>query len=219
MVKKLVIIGAGGFGRETAEIARRIIDKGESLEIAGFLDNNQEMHNKIINGIPVLGDITWNQQNKVAGEEYHFVCAIGDPDTKEQVVKKALELNYLPYTLVDPTVIIGRDVEIGLGSIICPEVILTCNITVKNHVIINQICSIGHDVVISDYCTINPLSAISGGVKIDEKVMIGTHSSILQYLEIGKGSIVAAGACVIAKVPENVLVAGVPAQIKKKRTK
>jgi sugar O-acyltransferase (sialic acid O-acetyltransferase NeuD family) len=214
-MKKLVIIGAGGFGKQTSEIIKRLKSHGEEIQLIGFLDSNKDLHNEKINAIPVLGDIDWINSVK-SRESYYFVCSIAEPITRKRVVKKAIELGYIPYSLTDPSVIQGFDVEIGKGSIICPGVILTSNIHIGSYVIINRLCSIGHDVNISEFCTINPLSAIGGHVNISKNVLIGAHSSVLQNLSIGKNSVIGAGASIIFDVPESVLVVGVPGKIKKK---
>ncbi|MBN2156581.1 MAG: acetyltransferase [Candidatus Lokiarchaeota archaeon] len=213
-MKKLVIIGAGGFGKQTSEIVNRLISQGEQIQLKGFLDSNKSLHNQKINDIRVLGDIDWiNSEDP--NEKNYFVCSIADPATREKVVIEARKLKYIPYTLVDPSVIQGYGVKIGEGSIICPGVILTSNISINSYVIINRLCSIGHDVNISDFCTINPLTAIGGYVHLKKSVLIGAHSSILQKLSVGKNSVIGAGASVISDVPESVLVVGVPGKIKK----
>ncbi len=212
-LKKIVIIGAGGFGREVLEIIKRINSVDHQYDILGFIDDNKEIFGTLINEHEVLGGIEWIKSSKQ--ENIHFVCAIGDPKVKKHVIQKALDLGYIPGTIIDPSVNLNYNVKIGEGSIICPGNQLTTNINIKKHVIINQICSIGHDVSIGDYSTINPLSAISGGVKLGEGCFIGTGAKILQYQEIGDWSVVGASACVINNIPDYKLAIGVPAKIKK----
>ena len=106
----LVIVGAGGFGRETAEIAKVIAERDNNLTVLGFIDDSKEKHGKILNDLPVLGDLDWIKTRK---EKTHFVCGIGDPVIKKLLVDKALLLGYEPYTLVHPFTNVHSDVKIG----------------------------------------------------------------------------------------------------------
>lgn len=217
MSKDFVIIGCGGFGREVAEIAKTIVKEKMDFNLIGFIDDNKEFHGKIINNVPVLGNLEWIKDS-YDGDGLLFACAVGEPPIKRKVVERALKLGYIPHSLIHPSVPVGFDVAVGAGTIICPGSVITTNITIGNHVIINQICSIGHDVIIDDFVTINPLSAISGGVHLKEGVFIGTGASVLQYLEIGEWSVIGAGASVTRNQEPYVVAVGVPAEVKKKRT-
>ena len=214
-MKHFVIIGAGGFGREVADIAAAVTKEKAEIKLIGFIDDNPDLHGKTLNEVPVLGGLDWiNEAGN--GNDVYFVCAIGDPRIKKKVVTRALELGYVPYTLIHPSVRIGYDVTIGAGTILCPGTIITTNISIGNHVIINQICSIGHDAVIEDYVTVNPLSAISGAVHLKEGVFIGTCAAVLQGLEIGEWSVIGASASVIKSQEAYVVAVGVPTVVKKK---
>lgn len=216
MSNDFVIIGCGGFGREVAEIAKTIAKEKKDFNFLGFIDDNQELHGKIINNVPVLGNLEWINDS-YHGNRLLFACAVGEPLIKKKVIERALKLGYIPHSLIHPSVQIGYDVSIGVGTILCPGSIITTNIKIGNHVIINQICSIGHDAIIDDFVTINPLSAISGGVHLQEGVFIGTSAAVLQYLEIGAWSIIGGGASVINNQEPYVIAVGVPAVVKKKR--
>ena len=216
MMKDFVIIGSGGFGREAAEIAKAIMKEKKDLNLIGFIDDNKKLHGKIMNDVPVLGNLEWIK-DAYDGDQLFFACAVGEPAIKKKVVERALNLGYKPHSLIHPSVRMCYDVSVGEGTILCPGSIITTNITIGNHVIINQICSIGHDAIIEDFVTINPLAAISGGVHLKEGVFIGTGASVLQYLEIGEWSIIGAGASVIRNQEAYVIAVGVPAVVKKKR--
>lgn len=216
MMKDFVIIGSGGFGREAAEIAKTIMAVKKDLNFIGFIDDNKELHGKIINDVPVLGNLEWIKDS-YDGDELFFACAVGEPSIKKKVVERALKLGYTPHSLIHPSVLMYYDVSVGEGTILCPGSIITTNITIGNHVIINKICSIGHDVIIEDFVTINPLSAIGGGAHLKEGVFIGAGTSVLQYKKIGEWSIIGAGATVIRNQEAYVIAVGVPAVVKKKR--
>ena len=214
-MKNFVIIGSGGFGREVAEIAKTIMKEKKDLNLIGFIDDDKALHGKIINDVPVLGNLEWITDS-FEGDELFFACAVGDPSIKKKVVERALKLGYIPYSLIHPSVRMCYDVSVGEGTILCTGSVITTNITIGNHVIINQICSIGHDTIIEDFVTINPLAAISGGVHLKEGVFIGTGASILQYRKIGEWSVIGAGASVIKDQDPYVVAVGVPAVVKKR---
>ena len=215
MTKDLVIIGAGGFGREVADIARAVMKETNELRLIGFLDDDANLHGKELNEVPVLGNLEWIKTSGTAGNVY-FVCAVGDPRIKKTVVERALALGYLPYTLIHPSVRMGYDVKVGEGTILCPGSIITTNINIGRHVILNQICSVGHDAVLEDYVTINPLCAVSGAVHLKEGVFIGTCATVLQGLEVGEWSVIGANASVIKSQEPYVVAVGVPTTVKKK---
>jgi sugar O-acyltransferase (sialic acid O-acetyltransferase NeuD family) len=217
MMKDFVVIGCGGFGRETAEIAKTIMKEKKDLNLIGFIDDNKELHGKIINNVPVLGNLQW-VKDSYNGDQLFFVCAVGEPSIKKKVVERALRLGYTPHSLIHPSVLMYYDVSVGEGTILCPGSIITTNITIGNHVIINKICSIGHDAIIEDFVTINPLSAIGGGAHLEEGVFIGAGTSVLQYIKVGQWSVIGAGATVIRDQEAYVTAVGVPAKVKKKRT-
>ena len=153
-VKRLFIIGAGGFGRETAWLAERINKISPIWEIKGFLDDNEFLHGTVQDGYPVLGGCSYLKEVK---EETYAVVAIGSAGVKKAVVDKLAEYAHVHFaTLVDPSVIYSERVEIGEGSIICAGTILTTDIRIGKHVIINLDCTVGHDAVIGDYTTIYP---------------------------------------------------------------
>ena len=210
----LVIVGAGGFGRETAEIAKVIAESDKNLTVLGFIDDSEEKHGSILNDLPVLGNLDWI---KTRDKKTHFVCGIGDPVIKKILVEKAIELGYEPYTLVHPFTNIHSDVKIGNGSVICPGVTITTNIEIRNHVIINQLCSIGHDTIIEDYVTINPLAAVSGEVHLEEGTYISTGATVLDAVRIGEWTILGAGACAITDLPKRSIAVGIPAKVIKER--
>ena len=168
-----VIIGAGNFGREAAEVAKRIAEKGENFKFLGFIDEFEENNGKVINEVPVLGGLKWIKET-FTGEKLFFACSIGDTINRKEVVGRALKLGYIPYSIIHPSSLIRYGTKIGDGVIISPKCVIAPNGMIKDHVIINQICSIGHDDIINDFCTISALAALSGGVVLGEGTYFGT---------------------------------------------
>lgn len=206
-MKKLVIIGAGGFGREVIWLVERINAANARWDLLGFVDDAEGLPGSKVNGYEVLGDCEWLKKQN---EDVYAVCAIGASKPRKKVISKLGNQNYA--TLIDPSVEISNLVGIGEGCIICAGSIITVNIEIGKHVIINLDCTIGHDACISDYVTLYPSVNVSGNVLLEECVKIGTGCQIIQGLKIGVGTIVGAGATVVKELPENCTAVGSPAK-------
>jgi acetyltransferase EpsM len=86
---------------------------------------------------------------------------------------------------------------------------------VGDNVILNNGCTVSHDCSIGSFVNISPGTHIAGWVTIEDDVFVGVGASFIPKVRVGKGSIIAAGACVTKDVPPYTMVAGVPARIKK----
>lgn len=206
-MKDLVIVGTGGVGKETALIVEDINEISQEWNLLGFIDDNKELIGKEINGYKVLGDREFlNNFDK----EVYVVIAIADHCIKEELVKYLTNKNIQYATLIHPSVKINRTISIGKGCIIYQNVIMTVNINIGNHVIISPKCGIGHDSLIEDYVTVLWNVNISGSERIRQGVTLGSGCTIIQGLEIGRGSFVGAGAVVIRDIDESKTAVGVP---------
>ena len=203
MKNKLVLVGAGGFGRE---VAWQFSDQYEML---GFVDDAPGLQGKTINGLPVLGgnDFLLNHT-----EEINAVICIANPKSRKKMAEKLSENPLIKF----PTIVAGdakhsETVNFGKGCIICLSGILTVNIELGDFVVTNWDCTIGHDVIIGDYVTLYPSVNVSGNVEIGTCAEIGTGTNIIQGKKIGAHSIIGAGSVVVKDIPENCTAVGVPA--------
>ncbi|KQU19319.1 acetyltransferase [Bacillus sp. Leaf75] len=208
-MKKIVIWGCGGHAREVNHLCDY-----SNYEVAGFLDERSEMKGKMIDDVPVLGDLhdIYSLKDKIK-----IVCAgVGDPALKKRFAIKTMNAGFeIADTLVHPSVYISKRNTLGLGSVICEGTILTTNVHVGNFVIINRGSNISHDNTITDYVTIGPGVNIAGNVTVGEGAYIGIGSSIRERINIGAWSVIGGGAFVKTDVPAKTLYVGVPAQFKK----
>jgi sugar O-acyltransferase (sialic acid O-acetyltransferase NeuD family) len=214
---KIGIVGAGGFAREVAWLIkdigreRAMLHTTEPLSVAGFLVSDPSQRGN--KDSEALGDFSWLKQNRIDG----LAMGIGNPTVR---LKLAAELQAefpdLKWpALIHPSVTYdSSSCTFAEGVIICAGNILTVNVRVERFAMINLSCTVGHETSIGEGTVINPLCAISGGVKIGKRCLIGTHSAILQDLCIGDGAVVASGAMVHRSVPAGVTVMGVPAKSK-----
>lgn len=210
-MKKIAIVGSGGFGKEIAFL----IERTGKWEIIGFFDDNEENTNKKIYGYDVIGSITdlvkWDSELAV-------VCAIGSSEVRKKVIDKIKPNLKITFpTVIDPSVIMGKQVQLGEGNIICANSILTVDIDIGNFNTINLNTTIGHDVQIKSFNTFYPTVNISGFIEIDDGVEVGTGSQIIQNLKIGKNAIIGAGSVVVKDVPPNTTSVGAPAKVIKTR--
>lgn len=210
-MKKIAVFGAGGFGREVHMLIEQINKTSPQWEFTGFFDDDAGKHNKRINNQPVLGGL--DAVNSIK-EELNLVFAIGNPKVKRSLVKKISNPLIKFPVLIHPNVVLGSPefLEIGEGTIICASNIITTNIKIGRHVILNLACTVGHDTVIEDYCSFMPTVNVSGEVLIREGVFVGTGAKIINQLEVGENSVIGAGAVVAKNIPADCTAVGVPAK-------
>jgi sugar O-acyltransferase (sialic acid O-acetyltransferase NeuD family) len=211
----VVIIGAGGAGREAYWVF--LEDNADSVKwnVLGFIDDNPAFQGASLCDMPVLGDFGWLERN--AGKNFQVICAVGNPPTRRRLVQRATPLGLTFCTAIHPSVRMSRWVEIGPGSIICAGNILTTQIKVGSHVIINLACTVSHDSIVGAYCNINPGCHLSGTVRLGDGVDLGTGTVVIQNKSIGDWSIIGAGAAVTANIPPYVTAVGVPCRVIKRR--
>lgn len=206
-MRDIVIIGIGGFGREVAWLIEDINKVNKEWNIVGFVDDNEDFQGKDVNGYPILGNVDWLKE-----QELNVVSAIGNPIAKKNIIKRIENSNNIYPVLIHPSVIYSDKVSFGEGSIVCAGNIITVNINIGKHVIINLDCTIGHDAILGDYTSILPSVNVSGNVTIKECVNVGTGSTIIQGVTIGKNTVIGAGAVVVKDLPANCTAVGAPAK-------
>jgi sugar O-acyltransferase (sialic acid O-acetyltransferase NeuD family) len=210
MLKKLLIVGASGFGKEVAWLTERINEKLPTWELLGFIDDNSTIHGQTVGHYKVLGgcDKISNYPNA------YLVCAVGAAKTRKHLIEKISKITASPQyaILIDPQVEMSAHVAIGTGTIICAHSILTVDITIGQHVIVNLDCTIGHDAVLNDFVTLYPSVNVSGNCTIEQCVELGTGTQIIQGKTIGEESIVGAGSVVVKDIPSKCTAVGSPAK-------
>jgi sugar O-acyltransferase (sialic acid O-acetyltransferase NeuD family) len=206
-MKKLIIVGAGGFGREVLWLVNDINKKNLEWKVVGFLDDDDSFFGKEIAGIPVLGKI----ENYNNFPDAYIILAIGQPTVKCRLLEK-ISTKAKFATLIHPSALIGERVEIGSGCIICAYTVLTVDINIGQHVILNLCCTIGHDTRVQDFSSFMPSVNISGEVEVETGVYIGTGAKIINQVSIGNNTIIGAGAVVSRSIPPNCTAVGIPAK-------
>lgn len=208
-MKEIAIYGAGGFGREVKMLIDQINKVDNKYNFIGFFDDGYKIGEKI-NGYPVLGGI--NELNNFRSD-LQLVFSLASPVVKEKLLKSIFKRNITYPILIHPNCLVGDDnVIIGEGSIICAGNIITVDIKIGNHVILNLGCTVGHDTVIGDFSSFMPSVNISGEVIIHRGVYCGTGAKIINQLEIGEYTTIGAGAVVAKSLPAKCTAVGIPAK-------
>lgn len=207
-MKNLIIIGAGGHGRETAFVAQNA-----GYHIVGFLDDDKSKHGKIISSFKCLGSI--DESMKFSNS--FFTIAIGNPKLRKVIYNRLSQLEGMRFAIIiDPSVVmLGKNIKIEEGSVIFPNAFISDHVTIGAHSIINVSSSISHDTSIGNFVTVNPGSTICGTCSIADGVEVGAGSTLIQGMSVGKNTLIGAGAVVTKSLDPNGLYVGVPAKFKK----
>jgi len=214
MVEDLIILGAGGFGREASLLVEEInaVRQTGQYNLLGFIDDDKAKWGSKLRDYPVLGGTAYLHDVE---RDIRMIAAIGDPLLKKSIVDKVSAYGFEFCSLVHPDLSTAGEVEIGRGSLLNKGCLMTVNIKIGRHVSINPGCGIGHDSVIGDYSTLMWRVNISGNVKIGKGCLLGTGATVLQGLNIGDGVTIGAGAVVTKDLPAHCTAVGVPARIVK----
>ena len=208
MPSGLVIIGAGGFGREVLDIVEALEAQGQHLDFRGFLDDGDVEHQRLARrGAALLGD-----SRSVDVHADRYAIGIGDARVRARISQMLAGKAARPLTLVHPAASIGGDATLGDGCIVAAGARLTTNIRLGEHVNIHVNCTIGHDCQLDDFVSIFPGANVGGEVTVGRAATIGSGAIVLPMVRIGEGAYVGAGAVVTKDVEPGVTVAGVPAK-------
>ena len=204
--KKLIIVGAGDFGREVFNWAIDVRKKN-GWEIIGFLDSNLHAQKGFSNLPPIIG----NPMEYQPHENELFICAIARPKLRIEICRRLKEAGAIFTKLVHDTAIIGQNTVIEEGCIICPRVTITTDVHIGKNVILNVGATVGHDAVIGEGSTINSHVDVTGFATLGKGVFLGSHAVILPNAQVGDFATVCAGSVVLRRVQPGVTVMGVPA--------
>lgn len=192
------IIGYGGFGREVYNS----LDLMERVGLKFFVDD-EWYDERNSDCLPI---------SKFNPNEYEVIVAIGNPKDRENVINR-LPKSTKFFTHIHPSVqILGGDIEIGEGSVICAGTILTTNIKLGKHSHLNLMTTIGHDTTIGDFFTTAPGVKISGNCVIGDRVYVGTNASIKEKINICDDVTVGLNAGVVKHIIEPGTYVGTPSK-------
>ena len=204
MSRALLLVGAGGLARETAEAVRaRGVD-----ELVGFLDDDPALWGTSLDGLPVLGGTSALPDHPDA----QIVLCPGSGRARAAIAARLGLADERYATVVHPGVLVPASCTIGVGTVLLAGSVLTTAVTVGRHVVVMPGSVLTHDVVLEDAATICARVALAGGVRIRSAAYLGAGCVVREHVSVGLEATVGMGAVVLRDVPDGEVWAGVPAR-------
>lgn len=204
----LVIIGAGGFGREVLDVVEAVNAIGNRFNFVGFIDDGDPDEARLL----ARGTRRLTGLDDPAAQGARYLVGIGDPATRQRLSRRADEHALVAGTAVHPSATFGALTSTAPGLVACAHVSVTTNVTLGRQVHLNLSCTVGHDAVLGDYVSVFPGANLSGEVTLGDGVVVGTGAAIIQGVSVGAGTFIGAGSVVTRDLPAGVVAFGSPAR-------
>ena len=195
---RFVVIGAGGHSREVADL---VVACGH--EVIGFWDEAVTGAHRPT-GLPVVRSLE-------SAYAHAATVAVGDPAARAELFARIPDGLAAP-ALVHPSACVSPYAEIGDGTQVMQNVVVSSTAAIGNNVILNVGCFVAHDCGVGAHCHIAPGALVSGGSRVGERCVIGAGAILLPGITIGDDAVVGAGAVVTRDVQAGECVVGVPAR-------
>jgi sugar O-acyltransferase (sialic acid O-acetyltransferase NeuD family) len=207
----LVIVGAGGHGREVLDIVEAVNAVRPAWRFLGFLDDGTPDADRLARrGAVHLGDTAM-----LRDLDADYVVGIGDGDTRRRVAEAAGDR--AAAVLVHPLASCGADVELAPGVMVAAGARITTNVRIGRHTHVNCNALVSHDCRLGEFVTLSPGVLVNGTVTLDDGVLLGTGAIVTPGRTVGRGTWVGAGAVVVDDLPAGVVATGVPARVRRER--
>ncbi|GLP69825.1 transferase [Streptomyces sp. TUS-ST3] len=203
----LVIVGAGGFARETAQA---VADTGE-FELLGHLDDNKDLHGTDVDGVPVLGGC--DLVHELPGAR--VVICVGNPRdyaARARLVRRLALPDDRYATVVHPSAAVSANSVIGPGSVLLAQCVLTAAVHVGAHVAVMPHVVLTHDNTVEDCATLTAGVRLGGGVRLERGAYVGSGALVREGTTIGAWSQIGMGSAVLDDVPPGEVWVGSPAR-------
>lgn len=210
-MKNLVIIGAGGCGREVLQWAKDINEIENRWNIKGFIDDDLSALDGKRCSVSVMNTVDAYPIQK----DDEFICCIGNSKIRKMVVEKLKAKGAVFTKLVHPNAVIADSCVLGEGVIVYPYALISDNAVIGDGCIINMYSSVAHDSILGEYCTISAHCDITGMCSLGNYVFMGSTSHVVPSSKIGDNVYICAGSTVMTRVRAGTKVLGNPAKIVK----
>jgi len=209
--RPLLLLGAGGFARETAEVVRALEGVRPAWQLLGFCDDDPQLHGRRLEGISVLGGMDLAAEHPDAA----LAVCTGSPGnyfSRARIVAR-LGLPAQRYaTLVHPAASVARSAALGPGTVVLAGAVLTAAVTLGAHVAVMPQVVLTHDTRVDDYATLAGGVQLAGGAQVAEGAYLGAGALVREGRRIGRGSLVGMGSLVTRDVPDLQVWYGRPAR-------
>jgi sugar O-acyltransferase (sialic acid O-acetyltransferase NeuD family) len=207
----LLLVGAGGFARETLELVRAVNRQAPAWEVLGVLDDDPARHGAEVGGVRVLGPSQAVHEHPDALVAA-CVASPGDPLRRLALVER-LGLPPERYaTLVHPAAVVAGSATLGPGCVLHATTVLTADVRLGAHVAVMPAVVLTHDDVVGDGVTFGAGARLAGGVVLERGAYVGAGALVREHVTVGEGSVLGMGAVVTTSVPAHEVWAGVPAR-------
>ena len=208
MAEDLVIVGAGGHGRETLDVVEAINDEGsQNWNFLGFLDDGEVRADRL-----ERREASMVKRDDLDPESVSYVIGIGDSQTRERIAERMTRDAFTPAALIHPRAILGGDVRFAEGVVLAAGSVVTTNVSLGRHTQLNVGACVSHDCEVGAFVTLSPGCFVNGECRIGDGVFLGTGAIVTPGISVGAGARIGAGAVVLEDVPDGATVVGVPAR-------
>ena len=199
-----VIFGSGGLAHELWGWIKHASNNGGTKRLIAFVDDNPATHGKY-DGIPIIG-------REQLGSGVRYILALGGAGTRKIVAEDLTQQGWQALTYVHESALLGVNISIGKGVVVCPRVSLSSDCTLHDFVLVNGGCGVAHDVVVGRYTSLLGSVSLNGNVTVGECVTVGAGALIYPGRRIGDGAVIGMGSAVFAHVKPGSTVIGNPAR-------
>ncbi|MCY0926739.1 NeuD/PglB/VioB family sugar acetyltransferase [Streptomyces sp. H27-H1] len=215
--EELLIVGAGGFARETAQAVRDAAaaalaaGRPPRWRLAGHLDDDPALHGLDIDGVPVLGPGALVHECPAA----RVVVCVGSPRdyaVRARLVRRLALPESRYATVVHPTAALSGTSVLGPGTVLLAHSVLTAAVRVGSHVAVMPHVVLTHDDTVGDFATLASGVRLGGGVRVGRGAYVGAGAMVREYTTVGAWSLTGMGSTVLADVPAGEVWAGSPAR-------
>ena len=207
-MKHLIIIGAGGYGRETYALALGSLGYGVDFDVRGFLDARADALAGAAGYPPIVG----SPEEYVPEPDDVFISALGDIVSRRRCVAAVASRGGRFVSLVHRSATLGTNVVVGEGTLVAPNAFVSADARIGRHAAVFHGASVGHDAVLGDFSHVYAQCSIGGEVRIGSGAVVYPGAVVTPRRTVGDGAVVGAGSTVILNVKDGETVFGSPAR-------
>ena len=137
---------------------------------------------------------------------------IGDEARRTRLLEWAVGSGLALPPLVASTATVARSASLGAGTVVLEHAHVGPSARLRRAVVVNTAAVVEHDVVVGEGSHVAPAAVLLGAVEVGEGTLVGSGARVLPGIRVGSRVVVGAGAVVVTDIPDDTVVAGVPAR-------